>query len=488
MSEPAPQFHLQKIRSDGTHGPLELYSVGELVQRAEIPRRGFYGTGITLASALALAGCQKSPPPAPVAPVGVKRGPIHAHTQEISALQFSPDGSLLVTGAYDNNIKVWEMPNGNLKRTLSVGTSLHKTLILSADGKRLYSKSDTTIKIWALPEFRLERTLSIGHDTRRIVPAPDGRHILCFGSLYLDILSVQKESVVKRVDCRENEAWWIDGGRQIVCVSSTPYEIQVLAEPEWNVAKAFRTPLQTRAQGVAISPDGRNIAVAHGESDLASAHIDFWNVADGAQMSNAVVLPPSTENIKIWYSADGNRIFIVNRDSGKLFIVSTHDGLLLESKKVGFLEVLIFSKDRLWVATADAGERIYVYSFPEWHLKHTFTHRSSAASDTEYNSVKELQFSPDNRLLASGDDKGGVYIWDLSSGAKRGELFDPDSNENDASVYAGKDSKGNPVSTSLPAGSPIPIGYTICICNTVPARARTKRNGTWCVCIPVGSP
>ncbi len=62
MSTPRPEYHLQRVDSDGTTGPLEIYPVGQLPDNAHTSRRGFLGTGLTVAGLLALlSGCSEDP-------------------------------------------------------------------------------------------------------------------------------------------------------------------------------------------------------------------------------------------------------------------------------------------------------------------------------------------------------------------------------------------------------------------------------------------
>jgi WD40 repeat protein len=80
------------------------------------------------------------------------KGPI---TQPITvpalAAVFSPDGKLLATAGADRVVRLWNVADGELVRTLQGHTMSVTALTFSADGKRLLSSSlDRTIRVWHL--------------------------------------------------------------------------------------------------------------------------------------------------------------------------------------------------------------------------------------------------------------------------------------------------------------------------------------------------
>ena len=89
------------------------------------------------------------------------------HSDFISSVKFSPDGSRIVSGSYDETIKIWNTSSGNLIKTLgednkryhhrgsdNINTSyghfdLISSIDFSPDGNKIISSSyDKTVKIW----------------------------------------------------------------------------------------------------------------------------------------------------------------------------------------------------------------------------------------------------------------------------------------------------------------------------------------------------
>ena len=60
---------------------------------------------------------------------------MNGHAREIESLAFSSDGSLLLSGAHDGNICVWEVASGRLLRTLEGHSHIVRTLHVHSDDR-----------------------------------------------------------------------------------------------------------------------------------------------------------------------------------------------------------------------------------------------------------------------------------------------------------------------------------------------------------------
>src|SRR5438067_813868 len=88
------------------------------------PRVAF---ALTLAGGLALAAAPaaESPPPPPAGLVAALKG----HTQAVYSVAFTPDGRHVVTGSFDNTLKVWDAADGKEVKTFG-GPAGHQNLVL----------------------------------------------------------------------------------------------------------------------------------------------------------------------------------------------------------------------------------------------------------------------------------------------------------------------------------------------------------------------
>jgi WD40 repeat protein len=76
--------------------------------------------------------------------------PLQGHTRSVSSVAISPDGNHIVSGSNDNTIRIWDAHTGEaLGVPLQGHTSMVLSVAISGDGNRIVSGSrDNTIRIW----------------------------------------------------------------------------------------------------------------------------------------------------------------------------------------------------------------------------------------------------------------------------------------------------------------------------------------------------
>lgn len=180
-----------------------------------------------------------------------------AHRDMTYALAFSPDGNTLASGSY-REVKLWQRPVNVQKQTLPGAADI---LATSPDGKWLATASGNEIKLWSLPAFALGKTLS-GHTTP-----------------------------VKSIAFSTNSARIVSGADKTARV--------------WAVADGslFAEVATTNdVLSVAILPDGKRIATAHGDKNIltwklpeaAGGKVEPGAlIASAAAVSHLATLPPA---------------------------------------------------------------------------------------------------------------------------------------------------------------------------------------------------
>jgi WD40 repeat protein len=129
------------------------------------------------------------------------------HTDEILALEVTPDSQWLISGSEDHTIKVWDIATGQEIYTLTGHTGSVLTLVLTSDGKQVISGSaDHTIKVWSLETGQEIYTLR-GH--QGIIPtlalSSDGK-ILYSGSedKTVKLWSLESQREIASFECQQS--------------------------------------------------------------------------------------------------------------------------------------------------------------------------------------------------------------------------------------------------------------------------------------------
>lgn len=101
---------------------------------------------------------------------------MRGHTDTTSKVQFSPDGSAIVSSSYDGTVRVWDPDDGDCTATLTGHSGSINSLSFQADGKRFATAGeDGTVLIW---DFASREVIKVFDQGSARVPsvsmAPDG--------------------------------------------------------------------------------------------------------------------------------------------------------------------------------------------------------------------------------------------------------------------------------------------------------------------------
>ncbi len=159
---------------------------------------------------------------------------------------------------------------------------------------------------------------------------------------------------------------------------------------------------------VAFSSDGRVVATAGFNS---SASIKFWDPAASLKLIRQILTPLNGGISALGFSPDGKklaaalkheRILIMNADGKAEELIHTGSGTIWGT---------IFSPDSKLLATGDEGGVISL-----WDVQ---TGRLHASLKGHTSNVRTVAFSPDGTTLASGGEDYTVRLWDVTTGQER---------------------------------------------------------------------
>jgi serine/threonine protein kinase len=347
----------------------------EITQNRRHKLKGF-GLGIVTSVALML-GVQKFPNTQFLSvnrllPGGQNHALVNTltgHAKQVYAITITPDGQTLVTGCFDNTIKLWSLPDGKPLLTLTGHGDKVKSVAASPDGKIIASGSgDKTIKLWNLKTGKLLRTL-YGHSNYVLSVAfsPDGKILA----------SSSADKTIK--------LWNTQTGKLLHTLTG---------HSSWIYS-------------IAISPDGKTLVT--GSDDHT---IKLWNLPNGKLIKT--ISDPSKNVVRsVGFSPDGQTLLTGSLNQINLWNLKTlqlgcEDGTCTPTKtisaRLGVVNTIAISPDGQTLASGSKDKTIKIWNLKTGKLKETI----SEVSDEVYS----LSFTPDGKTLVSGgNEDGSIEIW-----------------------------------------------------------------------------
>lgn len=376
-----------------------------------------------------------------------------AHMTNVTALAFSPDGSLLASASLDQTIRVWSTTSWISLQTLTGHTNGVVSATFSPDGQRIVSAStDGTVKVWnwssgaclvtitahSLPVTAAvfspdgSRVISASDDkTIRIWSATDGSAVCNLGgqSDYVGAVAISPDGILcasaggnQTIQVRDT----INGSLVRTLPGHTGYVSAIAFTPDsaalassggpldptiklWRLSDGgvLRT-ISANSNGVtalAFSPDGSMLASG---GDSIERSIQLWDVSDGSLLRT---LAGHTNGVTaLAFSPDGDFLASGGRRFDNVMkIWSVADGELTRTLLGHSLniEAVAFAPDGAHVASGSSG----VGALKVWQL----SDGSSRNFGSGTNPVFAVAFSPDGATLASVE-QNTVQFWNVATG------------------------------------------------------------------------
>jgi WD40 repeat protein len=358
---------------------------------------------------------------------------IFAHVSVVADAAFRPDGNKLVSGSYDHTVRVWDAtpltgdPQAGRCATLTGHTDVVSGVAVSQDGRWLASSSwDGTVKLWETRgsgtpgEFTPRYTLrGHGGNVTGVAFSSDGR-VLASGGW---------DKTVRLWDLRAPagdslaELRSISCAGVVACVALSPDGRRLavgqgggiaLYDPATATEVAPFKRMPAPVPGVAFSSDGRHL-VSAGASDPC---LRVWDV-DGKEPLFAIRYHP-TPNSSVAISPDGRLVAApggIPSAAGptvKLWEVDWGARTYKEFRTLKgygrYVWKVAFSPDGRYLATGSWDSTVKVWDLKAPESAEPVTLRGHAGV------IYGLAFSPDGRLVSASGyaGHGEVKVWDAS--------------------------------------------------------------------------
>jgi WD40 repeat protein len=181
---------------------------------------------------------------------------LEGHTDQLTSMALSPDGTRLVTGGDDKTVRVWQFESGKEQRVLRGSATFVLSVAISADGRRVLSGSGGEFK---------NRRFSPGSDRSvRLWDVETGKELLKLEGHRLPVWYVQ----------------FLPGGRNAISVSEGEARVWDLAQGR----EMRRFGGRCSGQGVALAADGKLLVTGSNPENSAR----LWEVESGHEIHELV--------------------------------------------------------------------------------------------------------------------------------------------------------------------------------------------------------
>jgi WD40 repeat protein len=296
--------------------------------------------------------------------VGEVRHRLENHGVPVTAIAFSPDSELLLTGGRDGTVRLWTVDDGREQQSFNAHQHEVSSLAWASDGSMWVSAShDNYARVWSHPEGELvQSVMRPGEFFNAAIFTQDGKHLITDDTTFTN-----------------NVALW---------ELATGEPIRWFGEQGGPVRK------------LVLLPDNR---LATGGDD---AQVRIWNVETGVReqtlegltlIINGLAQGPSPDTL-IAASLDG-QVLGWNLTTGAVIHSLQTDSVVGLATAPGLALVLI----------ATAQNEIQLWDPGDGSIVRTLRGHSTSATSS-------VAFSPDQRFVLSGGNEKSTRLWDRVTG------------------------------------------------------------------------
>jgi WD40 repeat protein len=300
----------------------------------------------------------------------------------VIGVAFSRDGKDLATTSVDGAVDVWDVPTASLVESLTGQGGAAVSPVFSPDSAILYTAShDGSVVGWDV------------RGTRRL-----GRPFR-FSPLVAGGAGPQKSS-------GGAGAVAVSPDGTIFVTSPGPNRVTLWRAHDLAVLAELRGPCGG-IQSLAFSHDGRLVA-ATGDG----RQTVIWNVRT-YKIDKLLQAAGRGGNVRVNFSPDDRLVGTAGQD-GRVGLYDVRTGrriARLTTRSDATLQGLDFSSDGHRVAAAGLGEKVYVWNLRTRSLERAIPHGQL---------IFAIRFSPDGQRVVTGDVKGNVDFWDVTTGRRVG--------------------------------------------------------------------
>lgn len=343
------------------------------------------------------------------------------HTERVTSVVFSPDGTKVLTGSDDQTARLWEVASGKILATLIGHTSNVMGAAFSPDGTKILTGShDRTARLWEAASGKvLMKFLGHTNQVTSVAFSPDGTKVLT-GSKdqTVRLWEAASGTLLATLLAQENHH------RGVTSVAFSPDGTKILAGSGDNRVRLWETARGTLllslltvqekygigVTSVAFSPDGTKILTCTwGENDM----LQVWEGVSGSLLTTLTAeTSRKTGGItSAVFSPDGTKVLAGFWDGiARLWEVAGGRELVTLRGHERWITSVAFSPDGTKALTGGIDHTARLWELAKGSLL-------MPLPEGHTDQVMSVVFSPDGTKILTGSSDRTVRLWETTSGA-----------------------------------------------------------------------
>lgn len=327
------------------------------------------------------------------------------HTEGVTGVALTPDGSRAISYSSDNTLRVWDLARGQELRTLTGHTGEVTGVAVTPDSSRAISYSDDkTLKVWDLASGRELHTF-VGHTDKISGVAVIANGNQALSSSWDKTLKVWDLASGKELHTLEGHTGWVtslavtpDGSRAISSSGDGTLKI-------WDLesGKELHTLIghTDSVSNVSTTADGTRVI------SFSNKTIKVWDLATGKELRTLRGHWGRVTDVAV--TPDSSRVISSSSDGTLMVWDLTNDrkSLILEGHTEGVTDVKMTPNDN-HVITTSWDHTLKVWDLASGRELHTFVGHTEV--------VTNVAVTPDGGYAISSSDDSTLKVWDLAGG------------------------------------------------------------------------
>ena len=361
---------------------------------------------------------------------GQQIGTFIGHTWTITAIAFSPDGRTLATGSgfwdpdrieMEPEVRLWNVQTRELKFTLTGHTEVVTCVAFSPDGSTLASSSnDQTVQLWDTRTGAHKSTYAENWGGISYVSySPDG-----------NILAFAYRNTVQLLDKRtETHNITVQGDRRDVNSIAFSPDSATLATGHhdavhlWNARtgeykttftvnkESVRSIAYSPPPSIAFSPDGKTLATT-GTDHI----VQLWDIQTGKRRKTFRGHTGTFTSLA--YAPDGKTLAAgTRRGVGFLWEARTRHPIAKLIGHTSHISALSYTSDGNTIATIGRDGTVRLWSADK-NSSQARTRAHKALFISHPDEFRAMAYAPDGNTIATGGTQRTICLWNAQTGKK----------------------------------------------------------------------